>query len=260
MNKETDSVTEKNAREYDIHAKEWQATIITHAGHKYLEKPAIEKELPITLKDKNVLCIGVGSGEELESILKLNPTQVTGIDISVGLLRLAEAKFPTVQFYKMDMLDLKFPSSTFDLVYSSLTLHYAKDWDALCFEISRVLKPGGELLFSAHHPDFWSKKPSTGNSYTNDRGVTLTEHTYTLPGNVKVIYYNHPNLDSIYEAITYAGFKIKKSFTPPVIDITKLSLSAEDLESYERMRAKNSESPLFFIIKAIKNNAEMQTF
>lgn len=252
MNKETNSVTEKNAREYDIHAKEWQAIISTHAGHKYLEKPAMEKELPITLEDKNVLCIGVGSGEELESILKLNPAQVIGIDISTELLRLAEFEFATVQFHKMDMMDLKFPDSTFDFIYSSLTLHYAKDWDTLCREIYRVLKPGGELLFSAHHPDFWSKKPSTGNCYINTRGITLTEHTYTLPGGVKIIYYNHPNLDSIYEAIIYVGFLIEKSFTPSVIDIPKSSLSAEDLESYERMKTKNAESPLFFIVKAIK--------
>src|SRR3989338_7530293 len=98
-----DIVTEKNTKQYDTHAKEWQASMDSNLGHKYLEKPAMEQELPKDLTGKAVLCIDV-------------------------------------EFYKMEMTDLSFPDNSFDLIYSSLTFHYAKDWDILLSEIRRVLK------------------------------------------------------------------------------------------------------------------------
>lgn len=252
MDKKNDSIIEKNAQEYDAHAKSWQASMGTNMGHKYLEKPAMEKELPVSLEGKSVLCIGVGSGDELQEILKRNPAYVVGIDISDELLNIAKSRFPNVEFQKMDMNAMNFPDSTFDYVYSSLTVHYAKDWDILCSEIYRVLKKWGELLFSTHHPDYWSRKTPTGNSYTNERGVTLTEHTALLPGDVTIIYYNHPNTNSICDAVRHAGFEIEKSLAPSVVEVEMDSLPEQDIEGYAKIKTKNAESPLFYIVKAIK--------
>ena len=41
-----DIVTEKNEKQYDAHAKDWQIAMENNVGHKYLEKPAMEGELP----------------------------------------------------------------------------------------------------------------------------------------------------------------------------------------------------------------------
>lgn len=252
MNKTTNSIIEKNAQEYDTHAQSWQTSMASNMGHKYLEKPAMEQELPTTFKGKSVLCIGVGSGDELQEILKRNPANVVGIDISSGLLNIAKSRFPNVEFRKMDMATLDFGDSTFDFVYSSLTFHYSKDWDALCVEIYRVLRKNGQLLFSTHHPDYWSSKTPTGNSYVNARGIILTEHTAVLPGNVSIIYYNHPNTDSICDALTHAGFKIQRAFAPSVIELDANLLKEPDRESYNKLKLKNAESPLFYIVKAEK--------
>jgi ubiquinone/menaquinone biosynthesis C-methylase UbiE len=249
---EKDSITDKNAQEYDAHAQSWQASMSTNMGHRYLEKPAMEKELPATFEGKSTLCIGVGSGDELQEILKRNPIHVIGIDISNELLSIAKSRFPNLEFKKMDMTAMDFPDATFDYVYSSLTFHYAKDWDVLCSEIYRVLKKDGELLFSTHHPEYWSRKTATGNVYTNDRGVTLTEHTALLPGGVTIIYYNHPNTDSINEALVHAGFEIEKSFAPSVTEINQNLLPEQDVKAYTRFKTENAESPLFYIVKGRK--------
>lgn len=252
MNKESDAIIEKNAKEYDSHAQSWQTSMSANMGHKYPEKPAMEKELPATFEGKKVLCVGVESGDELREILKRNPVRVTGIDISNELLHIAKSRFPDVEFKNMDMVAMDFSDATFDYIYSSLTFHYARDWDTLCSEIYRVMKKGGELLFSTHHPGYWSRKTPTGNSYTNDRGVTLAEHTAVLPGNVSIIYYNHSTPDSINEALTHAGFKIEKSFAPTVIEIDAHTLPEQDKEGYAKLKAKNAESPLFYLVKARK--------
>ena len=39
-----------------------------------------------------------------------------------------------------------------DLVFSSLTLHYVREWEPLLREFRRVTRPGGSLVFSTHHP------------------------------------------------------------------------------------------------------------
>ena len=39
-----------------------------------------------------------------------------------------------------------------DLVFSSLTLHYVREWEPLFREFRRVTRPGGSLVFSTHHP------------------------------------------------------------------------------------------------------------
>jgi len=39
-----------------------------------------------------------------------------------------------------------------DLVFSSLMLHYVREWEPLLREFRRVTRPGGSLVFSTHHP------------------------------------------------------------------------------------------------------------
>ena len=39
-----------------------------------------------------------------------------------------------------------------DLVFSSLALHFVREWEPLLREFRRVTRPGGSLVFSTHHP------------------------------------------------------------------------------------------------------------
>ncbi|MEK7076518.1 MAG: class I SAM-dependent methyltransferase [Patescibacteria group bacterium] len=186
------------------------------------------------------------------TILKRHPRKVVGIDVSTKLLDIAKTRFPDVEFQKMEMTDLRFPDNSFNLIYSSLTFHYAKDWDILLSGIYRVLKENGELFFSTHHPVYWGSKGSTGNKYTNARGIVVTEHTAILPADIEITYYNHINEDAIREAVEHAGFKIIKSFAPSVIDIPVGELPKKDIVAYQKIKIKNEKMPLFFIIKAMK--------
>lgn len=251
-NNSMDIFTEKNEKQYDLHAKDWQVAMNSNVGHKYLEKPAMEEELPKDLMGKVVLCIGVGSGDELIEILKRHPSKVVGIDVSAKLLDIAKSRFPDVEFRKMEMTDMDFSDDSFDFIYSSLTFHYAKDWDLLLFEISRVLKKKGELLFSTHHPVYWGRQTPTGNKYTNARGIILTEHIAILPADIEIIYYNHVNENAILEAVEHAGFEIKHSFAPAVIDMSLDEIPEKDSIAYQKLKIKNEKIPLFFIVKAVK--------
>ena len=244
-----DVAVEKNRQAYNAKAQSWEDALRTNVGHTYLEKPAMDSELPDTLAGRAVLCIGVGSGDELKEILKRNPTRVVGIDIATELLQLAAKKYPSVEIKEMNMTNMSFADGAFDFVYSSLTLHYAPDWDVLLKEISRVLKPSGTLLFSTHNPPYWARKPQTSNKHTNERGVTLTEHTATLPGDVEITFYNHPDQQSIKDALEHTGFATQSFFTPAVVDA---AVAGDVAQSFSSLKEKNAKTPLFLIVKAKK--------
>jgi len=244
-----DTIAQANAQAYNSMASSWEEAMKTNVGHKYLEKPAMRAELPDSFEGQTVLSIGVGTGGELEEILKRAPLRLTGIDISKQLLGIASEKFPSIEFAEMNMEHMSFPDETFDFIYSSLVFEYARDWDTFLKEVHRILKPGGILLFSTHNPSYWALKPATGREYTNARGITLKEHSATLPGDVEVIFYNHPDQESIRSALEYAGFGILAFYTPSVIEIRPET--AEE-ENYNALKEKNAKNPLFLIIKSEK--------
>jgi SAM-dependent methyltransferase len=246
-----DDYARRNAQAYDEHAGDWDASMPRNIAHKYIEKPAMAALLPSDLQFKDVLCIGVGAGDELADIITRNPRRVVGIDTSQKLLDIARAKYPSIETQRMDMMELAFPDASFDLVYSSLAFHYANDWDVLMAGVYRVLRPGGSLLFSTHHPDYWGTKDATGIEHTNARGIVLKEHTASLPGKVDIIYYNHPSVDSLLESVTHAGFHVTHHGAPQLLP-ARGRLSPPEQEKYDSLAEKNTSTPLFLIVAATK--------
>jgi SAM-dependent methyltransferase len=238
---------EHNRESYNDHVDDWVGAMETNVGHIYLEKPAMEAVLPEDLSGKSVLCVGVGSGDELSCVKRRGASDVVGIDVSEDLLRVARGKHPGVTFRHVDMMRASevFDVDRFDVVYSSLTFHYSQDWDVLLAEMKDVLVDGGLILVSTHHPGYWGRNP-TGGEAVNDRGVCLTEHEATLPGGVDILYYNHPSTESVLEAFEHAGFTVLEGFAPSVVDVENPDLPGE----YAALRSKNADTPLFFIVKA----------
>lgn len=248
--------TTHNARQYDEHALEWEESLKTNVAHKYMEKPAMEALLPADLTGMSVLCIGVGSGEELEEIQKRGAEKIVGIDISEQLLASARTKFPQAEFFMLDMMNvgISFEKESFDIVYSSLAFHYSPDWDTLLSGIHAVLKPQGMLVFSTHHPTYWGTKETDGTFAENARGVKLTKHTAML-GNIRILYYNHPNEESIIESVRYAGFKNISYHVPKVVDISedhRRNMGADELQKYETLKEKSITRNLFLVVRAEK--------
>jgi SAM-dependent methyltransferase len=218
----------------------------------------MEAELAGALNGRSVLCIGAGSGHELPDLLRRRPARVVAIDISARLLQIAAARYPVVRFLHADMMALPVAEHSFDLVYSSLAFHYADDWDRLLAGVHRVLRPGGQLLFSTHHPGYWARKPRTGKAHTNARGVELTEHVATLPAaNVDIVYYNHADEHSIVESVRHAGFAVSACFAPQVVELSPAQyagLDASARERYDEVKAKNRPLPLFLVVRAVKDD------
>ena len=149
---------------YNAQAEQWAERLRAgnNPAHRFLEKPAMLAKLP-DLGGKRVFCIGCGSGEEILLLRSRGASSIYAIDVSEALLEIARAGHPDVEFAMRSMEERQpFDDGTFDFVYSSLTLHYAVDWSGILREVARLLRPGGRMLFSTHHPVKWGAQVSRG--------------------------------------------------------------------------------------------------
>ena len=120
-----------------------------------IEVPAMIKMIG-PVRSKSVLDVGCGFGDHARLLSKKNPKKIVGFDLSKEFVDLAKSlKIKNSEFYLGDMnKKFKFKDSSFDIVYSSLAIHYAKDIDKLFKEVRRILKKGGAFVFSTGHPIF----------------------------------------------------------------------------------------------------------
>jgi len=97
-----------------------------------------------------LLDIGCGTGQDA-AFFSRNGWQVTGVDASPGMLRMASAKqLPNTNFQAYALPgQLPFSDSAFDGIYSHLgALNCLPPDDHPIQELNRVLKPGGILILS----------------------------------------------------------------------------------------------------------------
>lgn len=90
-----------------------------------------------------ILEIGCGTGSGT-AILKAQfpQAEITGVDLSPEMVRIATAKVPGVTFEPADASRLPFPDASFDLIaQNNVPVYFA--------EINRVLAPGGRVLITS---------------------------------------------------------------------------------------------------------------
>lgn len=108
-----------------------------------------------------VLLVGIGTGADLQFI-DLKQANVTGIDLSDDMLKVARSKFGNdVKLTQMNAQQLEFSDGSFDYVIASLILSVVPDPQQAFNEMVRVTrKQGSILLFDKFAPD--DKRQSLG--------------------------------------------------------------------------------------------------
>jgi len=109
-----------------------------------------------------ILEVGVGTGLNLP--LYPRDCDVTGVDISEGMLRKAEERVRTLgmgraKLMVMDGSRLEFPDNSFDRVIATYVISAVPDPVKTLLEMRRVCKPSGHLVILNH---FKSENPIIG--------------------------------------------------------------------------------------------------
>ena len=80
----------------------------------------------------------------------------TGVDLSEKMLSVARQKtaYPEVTYLHQSIEDIAFPPESFDIVLSSLALHYVESFEAVAQKVRTCLTAGGVFIFSVEHPVF----------------------------------------------------------------------------------------------------------
>ncbi|MGE0815577.1 MAG: class I SAM-dependent methyltransferase [Vicinamibacterales bacterium] len=101
----------------------------------------------------SVLEVGVGTGINLG--LYPRACQVTGIDLSTGMLdkareRIQKKGLRNCRVMEMDAAALSFEDDTFDIVYAPYLISVVPDPVAVAREMRRVCRPGGRIVILNH--------------------------------------------------------------------------------------------------------------
>ena len=139
---------------------EYAKNVENHPYHRLFNKPAILSLMP-TLQGLHVLDAGCGTGWFTEYFVSQGAT-VTGLDISEQMVERTKTRLevvnptanvtkegvanlpprvPTANIIQANLAEpLQLENESFDLILSSLTLHYLESWKLTFSEFNRILK------------------------------------------------------------------------------------------------------------------------
>lgn len=102
---------------------------------------------------RTIMDVATGTGDfALLAYRKIKPEQLTGIDISEGMMNVGRVKVKKaglenhIKFKKEDCLNLTYPDNQFDAITVAFGIRNFENLEQGLSEMLRVLKPGGHLV------------------------------------------------------------------------------------------------------------------
>ena len=120
-------------------------------------KRLLEKLEIVKINPQFILDAGTGTGVAMPTLFKrYKKAQLVALDLSENMLNKSRQHgnfLRSPHLVCADIEKLPFADNVFDLVYSSLSMQWCNDLNAVLLEAKRVLKPGGLFVFSTFGPD-----------------------------------------------------------------------------------------------------------
>lgn len=185
------------------------------------EWETLKKMIP-ELKDKVVLDLGCGLGWHCKYAVANDAKEVIGLDSSERMLSKAKKINidDNIKYIKSTIEEMKIANEYFDVVISSLALHYVEDFYKVCEKVYDSLKYNGDFVFSVEHPIFTAYGKQEW--YINDLGEKLhwpldnyfeeDKRISSFLGEDVIKY--HKTLTTYINSLLKCGFKIKEVVEP----------------------------------------------
>lgn len=139
-------------------ANSFSKAAVTYDGMAGLQRD-VGNELLALMPDgaqERVVDLGCGTGYFTPKLKALYPqANLINLDLALGMLKFAKANRPAenASWVCADAEQLPLSHKCIDLIFSTLAIQWCENLPELFKEIERVLKPGGQFVFTTLGPD-----------------------------------------------------------------------------------------------------------
>ena len=187
------------------------------------EIPTLHKLMP-DLNGKRVLDLGCGMGEHCKDYINRGAKRVVGVDISEKMLEVArkENSDENILYLNIPMEDISSIDEKFDVVISSLAMHYIEDFDGVVKAVYSLLEDGGIFLYSQENPMNTCYSGSGSRWTLDENGVKIhanisnycVEKRFDSTWFVDGVQKYHRMFSTIVNSLADAGFRIVRMEEP----------------------------------------------
>jgi ubiquinone/menaquinone biosynthesis C-methylase UbiE len=182
---------------------------------------------------KRALDLACGTGRYTRALIQTGAAGVVATDFCVPMLQ----RVATANRVCANMTSLPFAGGAFDVVISGLALGHAQALQPWMSEITRVLTPGGTLLYSDFHPEAARAGLTRSFKDENDQTCTVPHHCYGVAEQRQAAVRTGLRIDSLHEI--RVGEELREAF-------------AGSEEFYRRWHGL----PIVLVMRARKRSAE----
>jgi SAM-dependent methyltransferase len=224
------------AREtYDAMAADYVAHVEANPYTALYEAPGLRALLP-DVRGRRVLDAGCGGGRTSAWLVEQG-ADVVGIDVSAELLRIARERLPSASFLAADLAEpLPFEDGSFDVVVSSLAMHYLRDWTPTLGELRRI---ADMVVLSTHHPAMDAELAESGDYFA----VELLVDRWVVGGREHEVQFWHRPLSRMFREIAEAGFRVDELSEPQPLP----EMRERFPEAWERL----TKNPHFLFLRLV---------
>lgn len=177
-------------------------------------------------KQDQILDLGCGAGRTTINLYRRGYKNITGLDISDGLLGIAKEYADIsgfdIEFILGDAVDLSFDNEVFDVVFFSynglMCIPNSKNRLNALKEVYRVLRPKGKFIFTAHDrddaeefADFWEEEKQIWKENKQDQRLIEYGDVLTVDITGETTFLHMANTGEIEEMICAANFRVLES-------------------------------------------------
>lgn len=209
------------------------------------------KEVLPNFTGKKVLDLGCGYGWHCRYAAENGAAEVIGVDISNKMIEKAKTmtKSNIITYRCQALEDIDFARDSFDIILSSLVLHYVEDYRGLVKQCYTLLQKGGTFIFNVEHPVFTAEGHENYLYDQEGKIICYPVNNYFYEGQrqtdflgEKVIKY-HRTLTTYLDELLQNGFLLERILEPQP--------SAEMMKKIPAM-VDEMRRPMMLIVKASK--------
>jgi 2-polyprenyl-3-methyl-5-hydroxy-6-metoxy-1,4-benzoquinol methylase len=214
------------------------------------EWPAFSAMLP-AIAGKRVLDLGCGFGQLSRWLAEAGAAAVLGIDLSERMLAEAEARTndARVAYDRADLETLELDEQSFDLVVSSMALHYIDDFARVVATVHGAMAAGGDFVFSVEHPIYAARaEPEWVPAADGRRAFAIADYlvegrrvtNWVADGVVKY----HRTIATMLNALRATGFELSA--------VNEWKPSDDQLVAHPEWRETELTRPMFLLVSVHK--------